>query len=266
LSEHAVSATPALSFRDRHHFLLRKVHSLTGIVPVGVFLIEHLLTNSAAFGWFGLFASGKARFNEEVHWIHNLPFLPLLEIFGIFLPLAFHAGYGVLIALSSQPNSGVYGYGANRRYTLQRVTAWITLLFIVVHLLKFRFAHLVGWGPEFMSAAHPDKFEITRQGLQHWLSFPAWFTLAFYVVGLSAAVFHFCNGIWTFCISWGVTIGPLAQRRVGYACAGVAAVLMSWGLASLYAFGSAKPAAAAETAATEQESGGQEHAADADAP
>lgn len=248
MSEHAATAAaPALSFRERHHFLLRKVHSLTGIVPVGVFLIEHLLTNSAAFGWFGLFKAGPESFNDKVHWLHGLPFLPLLELFGIFLPLAFHAGYGVVIALTAEPNSGVYGYGANRRYTLQRMTAWITLLFIVIHLLKFRFAHWVGWGPEFMDPANPDKFEITRRGFHEWV-LPLWLTLAFYAVGLSAAVFHFCNGLWTFCISWGVTIGAQAQKRVGYACAGLAAILMSWGVASLYAFATANAGSAAAEA------------------
>lgn len=241
-------ATSALSFRERHHFLLRKLHSLTGIVPVGVFLIEHLLTNSSAFGWFGWFKSGPKSFNEQVHWLHSLPFLPMLELFGIFLPLAFHAGYGVLIALSAEPNSGVYGYGANRRYTLQRLTAWITLVFIVVHLLKFRFAHWVGWGPEFLDPANADKFEITRRGLQQWTPFgwavPPAVTFGFYALGLWAAVFHFCNGIWTFCISWGVTIGERAQRRVGYACTAVGVVLLSWGLSSLYAFRTAPPDAA----------------------
>lgn len=245
-SHEAVSHAAAQpSFIERNHFLLRRLHSLTGIVPVGVFLIEHLLTNSAAFGWFGWFNAGPDKFNEDVHWIHNLPFLPMLEIFGIFLPLAFHAGYGIVIALSAQPNSGVYGYGANRRYTLQRATAWITLIFIVVHLLKFRFAHLVGWGPEYMSHALPDKFEITRHGLQQWTPFgmviPAWITFAFYGVGLAAAVFHFCNGIWTASISWGITIGEKAQQRVGLACCGLAAVLLTWGGASLYAFAVAKP-------------------------
>ncbi len=217
---------------------------------MGAFLIEHLLTNSAAFGWFGWFEAGPESFNEKVRFLHSLPFLPLLEILFIFLPLAFHAGYGMVIALTSRPNAGVYGYGANRRYTLQRAAGYIALIFIIVHLLKFRFAHVIGWGEEFMSTALPDKFEITRKGMQEWTPFgiliPAWFTFAFYGIGLLATVFHFSNGIWTFCITWGITIGDRAQQRVGYACAGLFVVLMSWGGAALYAFAVAEPPTAAQ--------------------
>jgi len=30
-------------------FLLRRLHSLTGIVPIGAFLLEHFLSNAEAF-------------------------------------------------------------------------------------------------------------------------------------------------------------------------------------------------------------------------
>lgn len=251
MEHRSIAPDPALSFEQRHHFLLRKLHSLTGIVPVGVFLIEHLLTNSSAFEWFGLFPGGRDVFNEKVHWIHSLPFLLILEIAFIFAPLAFHAGYGVRIALTAEPNYGRYRYGSNLRYTLQRATGWIALAFIVVHLLKFRFAHWVGWGPEFIHEGN-DYYAITRDGLHGWHMFggygtegawtaPAALTFAFYVLGLWAAVYHFCNGMWTFCISWGITIGEKAQRKMGYVCLAVAVVLLAWGHASLGAFWNAEP-------------------------
>jgi succinate dehydrogenase / fumarate reductase cytochrome b subunit len=230
------SIEPA-DFDRRHHFLLRKLHSLTGIVPVGVFLFEHLLTNSMAF-------RGRDRFNEDVHWIHDLPYLLFIEIFGIFLPLAFHALYGIKIALSAEPNVSRYPYMANWRYTLQRVTGYIAFVFIIIHLLKFRFAHWVGWGPEFIGSADP--FEITRTGLTAWNPWgtfivPAWFTFSFYALAVTASVFHFCNGIWSFCISWGITVGERAQRRVGLVATGLAVVMLAWGYMSLYAFATARP-------------------------
>jgi succinate dehydrogenase / fumarate reductase cytochrome b subunit len=228
---------------EKHHFLLRKLHSLSGIIPIGVFLIEHLLTNSLAFG-----QGGQQRFNDAVHGLHKLPYLLGLEVFGIFLPLAFHALYGIKIALSAEPNTRAYPYMANRRYTLQRITGYIALVFIVVHLLKFRFAHLVGWGPQFIHEGN-DYFAITREGLHDWhllggygtpgaWTMPAWITFAFYFVGLWAACYHFANGIWTFCISWGITIGERAQKRMGYFAAIVGIVLFIWGGLSLYAFAS----------------------------
>lgn len=234
----ATTADASLDFDKKYHFLLRKLHSLTGIIPIGVFLIEHMFTNSAAF--FG----GRDGFNSKVHFLHSLPFLTVLEIVGIFLPLAFHAAYGLKIAFEAEHNPVLYPYMGNWRYTLQRLTGYIAVLFIIVHLLKYRFAPLVGWGPEFIHEGN-NYFEITRRGLMAWSPWkgfvmPPWATLSMYVVGLTAAVYHFCNGIWSFCISWGITVGPRAQKRVGFAACGLAVVLLSWGYLSLWQFAKAE--------------------------
>ncbi len=228
---------------NKYHFLLRKLHSLTGIVPVGLFLIEHMLTNSRAFNWWGLFQSGPDQFNEGVKFLHSLPFLPFLEIFGIFLPLAFHAIYGIVIWLTGRSNVTAYPHGDNWRYTLQRLSGVVVLLFVILHLLKFRFAHWINWGDEFMSHELPDKFAITQKGLLEWspggkggAAVSPWITLSIYWIGLTAACFHFANGIWGFCISWGITIGKQAQRRVLALATIVGVILFIWGSLSLYAF------------------------------
>ena len=216
---------------EKYHFLLRKLHSLTGIVPLGVFLCEHMLTNSMAY-------FGKAKFNDSVHFLHDLPYLLALEVFGIFLPLAFHVIYGIKIALSGRSNVTAYAYFGNWRYLLQRLTGFFAFVFLVVHLLKFRFAHWFG-GPEFVGC--PDPFQLTLEGLLSWgsdggLTTMAWVTLVFYWVGLVAVCFHFANGIWGFCITWGITIGKKAQQRVGVLAALIGVVLFFWGILSLSAF------------------------------
>jgi succinate dehydrogenase / fumarate reductase cytochrome b subunit len=210
------------SWLARHHFPLRRLHSLAGIVPVGVFLIEHLLTNSLAF-W-------PAKFNEQVHWLHNLHYLIWLEILFIFVPLAFHGGYGIIIALQGKANALRYPYMDNWRYTLQRVTAWILVGFVVLHLLHFRFAHWIG-GEMYPGA--PDPFGLTQRGFAEW-GLPTWLWLVVYVVGLTGAVFHFSNGIVTFCITWGITVSVQSRKRMSVIAAGVGAVLLIWGLMSLY--------------------------------
>ncbi|MHB8619963.1 MAG: hypothetical protein ACYDAG_10390, partial [Chloroflexota bacterium] len=35
---------------------------------------------------------------------------------------------------------------------------------------------------------------------------------AAYIVGVIATSFHFCNGLFTAGLTWGITIGPRAQR------------------------------------------------------
>ena len=57
------------------------------------------------------------------------------------------------------------------------------------------------------------------------------FVSLFYFLGVSSAVFHFANGLWTAAITWGLTISTAAQRRWGFVCAGLGAMLMlmAWG-------------------------------------
>ncbi len=211
---------------DQHHFAIRRLHSLMGIVPIGAFLFNHLLTNSTAF-------LGEKNFDDHVLWIHHMPWLLAIEVCFIFVPIAFHAVYGVVIALQARSNVSRYGYGDNWRYMLQRVTAWITLVFIVVHLVHFRFAHW--FGAESYAAAHPYFLAFTQQGFTMWLPMSAWMVI--YVIGLAAAVFHLCNGLVTFCITWGVVIGDDSRKRLSLAAAALGLLLMAWGLISLYALG-----------------------------
>jgi len=214
------------SWITRSHFPLRRLHSLAGIIPIGVFLIEHLLTNSLVF-----LKDGPAKFNEQVHWLHNLHYLLWLEILFIFLPLAFHGCYGIVIAWQARLNPGRYRYADNWRYTLQRVTAWIVVVFILVHLAHFRFAHWFGGQPY---PGTPDPFALTQNGFLNLL-LPVWVWGIVYMVGLAAAVFHFCNGIVTFCITWGIAVSVNSRKRMTVVAGAAFAVLMIWGLMSLHA-------------------------------
>ncbi|MBN2446231.1 MAG: succinate dehydrogenase [Phycisphaerae bacterium] len=222
------------SLLDRHHFLLRRLHSLTGIVPVGAFLINHMLTNYEAW-------EGAERFDGHVGLIHQLPFLLLIEVGFIFLPLAFHAAYGIVIALQGRSNATKYPYMDNWRYSLQRLTAWITVAFVLVHLVHFRFAHW--FGVLDYKEANPYFFFFTRQGFELLLPMGLWMVI--YSIGLIAAVFHFCNGIVTFCITWGITINVPSRQKASIAAAGLGVVLLAWGFMSLYALANFTPDAGA---------------------
>jgi len=156
------------SWLREHRFALRRLHSLSGIVPIGLFLINHLLANSTAF-------LDEPHFNHHVGLIHSLPWLLAVEIVFIFIPLAFHAALGVTIAWEGKANQFQYPYMNNWRYTLQRVTAWITVVFVMVHLLHFRFAHWLG-GAEY-KAANPAFYWVTQEGFLDVL-LPAWLQAA----------------------------------------------------------------------------------------
>ncbi|MBU0641158.1 MAG: succinate dehydrogenase [Planctomycetes bacterium] len=208
----------------KNHFTLRRLHSLLGVVPVGCFLFEHMLTNSLAW-W-------PHKFNEQVHWLHELHYLIWLEVIFIFAPITLHALYGVLILRTSRNNIREYpGYLDNWRYVLQRLTAWITIIFIIVHLGHFRFAHWFGGA---LYPGTPDPFGLTRAGFGWGLPPALW--SVFYAVGLVAAVYHFVNGLCTFCITWGITVGVAARKRVSVVAAGLGMLMLVWGFMSLAAF------------------------------
>jgi succinate dehydrogenase / fumarate reductase, cytochrome b subunit len=124
-------------------FFWRRIHSLTGIFLV-LFLIEHLLTNSQAALFIGDDGLGFVRM---VTLIHNFPYLPLIEIGLLGVPIVLHAVWGIVYlrqaTFNSFPTDGsrpsLPEYGRNRAYTWQRITSWILLFAIAAHVLQMRF-------------------------------------------------------------------------------------------------------------------------------
>lgn len=123
-------------------FIWRRVHSLMGFAIV-VYLVEHLTTNSLAALWVGQDGIG---FIKVVNFIHSLPFLKLLEIGLIGIPLLFHAVLGVKYAITAKSNvrdkggsSPTLKYARNKAYSLQRLSSWVLLFGIILHVLQMRF-------------------------------------------------------------------------------------------------------------------------------
>jgi len=206
------------SLSERYHFLIRRLHSLSGIIPVGVFLCVHLSVNLSIL-------AGPQAFQYAVNQIHkldNLGILKVVEVLFILLPILFHALVGVLIWLTSKPNMMTYQYGANVRYTLQRWTGLVTVVFIVVHLWHLHW--VIPGGAEFDGHAAA---ETTVAAMSPWWTGPA------YAVGIICAVFHLANGVWTFLITWGFTIGPESQRLSRRVCLIIGIVLGLFGLSAL---------------------------------
>jgi succinate dehydrogenase / fumarate reductase cytochrome b subunit len=225
------TSTPQ-SAKDKYYFLIRRLHSLSGIVPVGVFVVFHLTINSTIL-------VGPEKFQFAVDQIHLLDKIGLLfpiEMATIFLPILFHAVLGVVIVLGSTPNASVYRYGGNIRYTLQRVTGVIAFIFIAVHVWQMhKLGQPLGGGffdPHDASASASGAIQTT------------WIWSAFYVVGVAATVFHFANGIWTALITWGITIGPRSQRIAGYFCTAFGIIVLAIGLGAAVGFSTFDPSKA----------------------
>ena len=215
------------SFLVRHEFLIRRLHSLSGLVPVGAYMVVHLLTNATVL-------NGAEAYQDAVDRIHSLGvILPAVEWLFIFLPILFHALVGVAI-IGRLPDTTHYPYRENYRYLLQRTTAWIALLFIGWHVF-----HMHGWFKaswwldqvaEPLGGAQFDPHHATTSAAVALA--PLW-ARAIYAVGVLATVYHLANGIWTAGITWGLWITPSAQRRASWGCGGFGLLLAFVGLSAL---------------------------------
>jgi succinate dehydrogenase / fumarate reductase cytochrome b subunit len=216
-------------FLARHEFFVRRLHSLTGLVPVGAFMTVHLLANASIL-------EGPGAFQQTVYRIHSLgALLPLVEWVFIFLPILFHGLLGLAIIRSGVMNTGTYFYSSNVRYMLQRASGIIAFLFILLHVFHMHgWFHVDAWvrhvvepfgGGQFRPYSAPSTLGSALDGLV----FPL-----LYAIGILTCVFHLSNGLWTMGITWGLWTSPAGQRRANYLCGSLGAFLGIVGLSALY--------------------------------
>lgn len=173
------------------HFFVRKLHSLTGVVPIGAFVALHLWGN--AFAQFG-----PERYNEHLDNLRSLPYYGVGEILLIWIPLVIHAFYGLVVTFEARNNVDRYPFARNWYFWFQRVTGLITFAFIAYHTATQRLNELFG--------APTASFEKVREAISDPL------ILGFYIVGVVSATWHLSNGLWLFGVNWGILVGPRAQR------------------------------------------------------
>ena len=199
-------------------FVLRRLHSLSGIVPVGAFLFEHILISNATA------ISGPTAYAKQVAFLAGLPLVFFLELFGIWLPIAYHALYGFYIWYRGDGNTGSYPWTGNWMYTAQRWTGGIAFVYIVWHTWTMRFT-----GTDLHDNPWASFGKVQHEVFQTPL-------FLFYVVGLIAASWHFAYGIWLFSAKWGIVSGDKAQKRFLALCLALFFVMTGAGLASLTSF------------------------------
>jgi len=212
-----------MSIRLSKTFLLRKLHQLTGIVPIGVFFAVHMYTNSTAL-------SGPRVFDEHVQDIHNIPYLLFVEILGIFIPLLYHSIYGIIISAEARPNMVGYGYARNWFYFFQRVTGVFLFFFLTFHILNFRFGMIPGLNTTPVAGHANEAFAIVAREFQGDTIF------FIYVLGILATAWHLGYGLWLFAVDWGIAIGEKAQRYALYASIAIAIFLGAVGINAAAAF------------------------------
>ncbi|HEX5037894.1 MAG TPA: succinate dehydrogenase, partial [bacterium] len=194
---------------------LKRLMSFTGMLPVGGFLLQHLFSNSYIF-------NSVEAFNEHSKFLTSLPMVYLLEGGLIYAPIALHAILGIAIIYKGQNNFTSYSRYRNWMFFFQRLTGFTALVFIATHSYSTRIKSVI------------HGYEMTASMMSQMLAQPFWFW--FYMVGVISVVFHFSNGLWSFLVTWGLTVGKKAQRMSGALTMVVFVVLALWSVSILLKF------------------------------
>jgi succinate dehydrogenase / fumarate reductase, cytochrome b subunit len=203
---------------------LARLHSLTGVLPLGVFLIVHFAINARAL-------LGHAVFDRTVASVQARPLLGLIELCLVGLPLAFHAGYGIALSLRPPEPAGPYP----RNFAiLERVTGIFALVFVAFHLYDLRGRMLSGYLSE------ADVYPRLAAQLSSTTSLGIPLFALFYLGGVAATTFHFATGLYAFSLRWGIVRSERATRAAVRVCGGLGAALflIGAGIVVYYATGS----------------------------
>jgi succinate dehydrogenase / fumarate reductase cytochrome b subunit len=200
-------------------FYWRRLHSLLGIIPLGAFLLEHFVSNSEAL-------KGVEGYKQVVVLLNALPLKTILEWGFIFLPLAFHALYGLYIWWRGKSNVSTYPWLGNWCYLAQRLSALYLLFFVSWHVWSLRFSGTV------LAEQPGDAFLKVQQQLAAF----GGFGVVLYALGVIAAAWHLGYGLFLFSAKWGIVTGQKSQRRFQLLTVLVSLAFVALGAAALLAF------------------------------
>jgi len=195
-------------------FLAGRLGSLLAIVPLGVWTLNHIWNNLAAF-------DGPEAWQEAVTH-HPSGASRWITAGVVLLPLALHAVWGTARIFRTRVSPGV-GTFSNLRYILQRLSALGLIAFLGAHLW-------LAWAqPRFVMGRAEPFADIARE-MRHHLP-----TLAVYLLGVLAVAYHLANGIWSFAMGWGITTGKAALDWMERIALFLFVVFLGLGWAAIYA-------------------------------
>ena len=107
-------------------------------------------------------------------------------------------------------------------FFFQRVSGILAFIFIAMHL----------WQTRLQKAFYGKSvdYNLMHETLQH----PLW--AIFYIICVIAVVFHFANGLWSFCVTWGFLQSKKSQRVFTWISLIVFLVISYIGVAAVIAF------------------------------
>lgn len=201
---------------SKRMFFLKRLMSILGLFPLGIYVVLHLWTNLASLG-------GPTTYNHALLASRSHPTFLALEV---LLALAFlaHIVIGIIIVIKWRPNNLRVRKFSNLKFMLQRITGMGILLFLVVHVYNARIS------PAMKQAGGMENWHGMRKALHEPL------TLIVYILALLGVSFHLANGFWTFLLTWGVTVTPKAQKIAQAISAILLVTLLAMSAVTIYGF------------------------------
>jgi succinate dehydrogenase/fumarate reductase cytochrome b subunit (b558 family) len=188
--------------------LVRRLFSLSGVLPLGVFLLAHLALNARAL-------RGDAAFTSAVHAVHRIPALVLLEWLLVFAPLVLHATVGLWLVVTRRSLAEPSPYPHALRIAV-RATGVAAIAFLALHLpeLRFRTPGARLGGDELGTVLVAD-LSSTWHGVP-WRG-------AAYLVGTACVTFHFAAGLWAFFVTTRAGQSARARKWSGWGAGAIGA-------------------------------------------
>jgi succinate dehydrogenase / fumarate reductase cytochrome b subunit len=217
----------AMAVAMKENYTLHKLHSLTGVIPVGYYLVQHLTLNTFSL-------AGPTKFNAIIQFFEGMPihFLWAVKLIAIWIPLIFHAVYGIFILSHAKYNYGEpkYRFKENGYFTFQRGSGIVAFLFLVFHMTTTSVNAQVNGAKGTIYYDHwADMLSRPVLGIPY-------FFFAVYTIGILACAYHFSYGFWSFCIRWGFAISEKAQQAVWKLSNVMFPVISLLGIFALYGF------------------------------
>ncbi|MFY0573142.1 succinate dehydrogenase [Cystobacter fuscus] len=189
----STQAAAADALPQKTPFIQSRLGSFLAVVPLSIWVVNHLWDNLAAFQGAQAWQSAVTEYKH--------PYSMIFTFIIVLLPLLIHTAWGVARLFSFRPNLGAYPNYGNLKYILQRAAAVGVLGFLGAHIwLAFLQPRLVHGAAEPFAAIAYE---------MHWHT-P---TIVVYVLGILGTAYHLANGLQGFAMGWGLLASERSMRR-----------------------------------------------------